>query len=76
VVIAATWVADNILICAEEILAISALVTVEKSYVLIFVAVVDEDVKSIAMSKLQPPLEIKVKCSLIDTMEKYFSGIF
>jgi len=35
---AATWVADSNLICAEEMSAISALLTVAKSYDLIRVA--------------------------------------
>jgi hypothetical protein len=53
---AATWVADNNLICAEEMSAISALVTVEKSCDLIVVDVVVADLKSIvAMTKLLPP---------------------
>jgi hypothetical protein len=55
VVMAATWVADNNLICAEEMSAISALLTVAKSYDLIRVDVVVADLKSIAMTKLLPP---------------------
>ena len=72
---AATWVADNDLICADVMSAICVLVTVEKSYDLI--VFIDAVLKSmVAITKLQPPLGIKVKCSLIDTREKYFSEIF